>query len=269
MDCGGMQCHGCGSTNVQFDPHRRILICNQCGKEEFYSRATLNANGKVVYARQNALNFFSEGRFESARQYAKDILNISIDNAPALYILSYYDEFCLGKNDALRRYFRKMDNVALEYDEVKELMTLFLVSPYKLIDHEEDVIKLIAGNMQSEEDVTVLCDFFDRICPYFISKWPSIAYFKPSLVEMYAELAGHCGIPKTCFALINAITNNPDSPYVKNSFFLKQRAEYFYRNFVTPIGTIIYSMRDNPMKSKFISVYQQRVRQFEEDINNG
>ena len=232
MEPGGMQCHGCGSTNVQFDPQRRLLICNQCGKEEYYSRATLNANGKVLYARQNAMNFFSEGRYQTASKYAQEVLNISIDNAPALYILAYYDEFSQGKNGALQRYFQKMGNMALEYDEVKELMSLFLASPYKLLDYEEDVIKIIATNLQSEEDAAVLCEFFDKICPYFISKWPSTAYFKPSLAEMYAELASHCGIPKTCFALINAIQANPESPYSKNTFFLKQKATYFYQNFV-------------------------------------
>ena len=268
MEPGGMQCHGCGSTNVQFDPKRRILICNQCGKEEYYSRATLNANGKVLYARQNALSFFSEGRYDTARQYAQEVLNISVDNAPALYILSYHDEFKLGKNGILQRFFQKMDDLALEYDEVKELMSLFLASPLKLLDYEEDVIKVIAGNMQAEEDASVLCAFFDKICPYFISKWPSIAYFRPSLAEMYAELAGHCGIPKTCFALINAIQANPESPYSKNNFFLKQNAIYFYQNFVTPIGTIISAMKDNPMKSKFVAVYQQRRQQFEHEINN-
>ncbi len=269
MEPGGMQCHGCGSTNVQFVPLRRVLICNQCGKEEYYSRATLNANGKVLYARRNAMSFFAEGRYETARQYAQDALNISVDNAPALYILSYYDEFSLGKNGAVTRFFLKMSSVALEYDEVRELMALFLASPYKLLDHEEDVIQLIARNMQADEDAPTLCEFFDKLCPYLISKWPSIAYFTPAIAEMFAELAAHCGIPKTCFALINAIRENPDSPYKRNTFFLKQKTKYFYQHFVTPIGAIVEAMKDDPVKAKFVSVFQQRKCQFEEDINNG
>ena len=150
MEIGALQCHGCGSTKVSFDPQRRILICNQCGKTEYYSRSTLNANGKVLYARQNAISFFTEGRYEQAKQYAQEILNISIDNAPALYILAYYDEFHFGKNEALHRYFEKMDKIALEYDETRELMKLFLASPYKLMEHQEEVIRLLAVNMQAE-----------------------------------------------------------------------------------------------------------------------
>ena len=72
---------------MTFDPKRRILLCNQCGKEEYYSRATLNANGKVVFSRRNAIRFFSEGKLEDARHYAMEVLNISMDNAPAMYIL--------------------------------------------------------------------------------------------------------------------------------------------------------------------------------------
>ena len=59
MEGAGLQCHGCGSTNVVFDSKRRILKCNQCGKEEYYSRATLNSNGKVVFGKQNAMSFFN------------------------------------------------------------------------------------------------------------------------------------------------------------------------------------------------------------------
>lgn len=265
MEFGGMQCHGCGSTKVSFDPQRRILICNQCGKTEYYSRSTLNANGKVIYASQNALNFFAEGRYEQSKEYAQEVLNISIDNAPALYILAYFDEFHLGKNESLHRYFEKMEKIALEYDEIKELMKLFLASPYKLLEYEEEVIRLLAANMQSEEDKTTLCTFFDTLCPYLISKWPSMAYLRPSLVEMYKELAEHCGIPKTCFALLSAIQKNPDSPYARNTFFLRPKTEYFYENFVLPIGKVMGAINEKSIKDKFIAAYNQRKNQYEAD----
>lgn len=265
MDIASMQCHGCGSTNVSFNPQSRRLICNQCGKEEYYSRATLNVNGKVVYAKQNAINFFQEGRYETAKEYAQDVLNIFMDNAPALYIMAYYEGFALGKYDAIHRFFQKMDSVALEYDEVKELMALFLASPYKLMDYEENVIKTVATNLQSEEDASCLCDFIDKLCPYLISKWPSMSYFKPALIDMYCELAEHCVIPKTCFALLNAIQANPDSPYPGDTFFLKSKSRYFYENFVLPVGRIITAMADQPMKAKFVAAYEQRKKQYEND----
>ena len=144
-------------------------------------------------------------------------------------------------------------------------MELFLASPGRLLDYQEEIITVIAKNLQSEEDAKTLCDFFDKICPYFISKWPSVGFLKPSLVELYMELVDHCGIPKTCFALLNAIQKNPDSPYAGNTFFLKPKTEYFYENFVLPVGKVIESMKDQQLRGKFMAAYKQRKAQYEQD----
>ena len=121
--------------------------------------------------------------------------------------------------------------------------------------------------MQSEKDASMLCTFFDKLCPYLISKWPSMAYLTPSLAEMLQELAEHCGIPKTCFALLNAIQKNPDSPYAGNTFFLKPKTEYYYEHFVIPIGKIVGSINEESLKRKFVLAYRQRVQQYKEDAS--
>ena len=79
-----LTCRGCGSSNVTFNPKMRLIVCNQCGREEFYSRAALNSSGKVLYSRQNALKYFSEGSFDVALKYAHEVLNISLDYAAAM-----------------------------------------------------------------------------------------------------------------------------------------------------------------------------------------
>lgn len=267
MDLEGLQCHGCGSMNVTFDPKRRILSCNQCGKEEYYSRATLNANGKVVYARRNAIHFFKEGKMEDAKYYAMEVLNISMDNAPAMYIMAYYDEFAAKRPDAMRQFFTKIMEVALEYDEVRDMCALLMASAYNLADFEEELIRLIAVNMQSPEDARELCTVIDTICPYLISRRTSSAFLTEHLVGMYQELAEHCVIPKTCFALLKSIDTNPDSPYVGKSFYLKAKARYFYDHYVTDIGKIIQSMNDPNIRAKFVSVYNQKCRQYKTDAD--
>lgn len=267
MELGGLRCHGCGSSNVVFDPKRRILTCNQCGKEEYYSRATLNANGKVLFSKENSINFFLEGKFESAQHYAMDVINISKDNAPALYIMAYYDEFVMKREGALKAFFLEVADVALEYDEVRELIKLLLASSYNLLDYEEEVIKLIATNMQSEEDKEELCDFIDKICPYLIKKRTSISFLTPNLTEMYEELAGHCDIPKTCFALLKAMDENPDSPYVNNSFYMHSKTKYFYDYFILPVGKIVGAMRTTELRDKFVNSYTKKKLQYEKDAN--
>ena len=261
----GMQCSGCGSTNVTFDPQRRVLVCNQCGKEEYYSRATLNANSKVVYSRQNAINFFVNAKYDMASQYAHDVINIAKDNAPALYMMAYYDEHVLGKSRSMKSFFMFTDQTPLEYDEVKELMQLFLASPYSLIEYETDVISTMAKNLQDERDKQTLCDFLDKLCPYLIGKRPSMSFLTDELIEMYCELAQHCGIPKTCYALLNAIQANPDSPYTGNTFFLKPKTRFFYEHFVIPVGKIIDAMASGPYKEKFQKAYRQRKQKYEID----
>lgn len=265
MEMEGMQCRGCGSTNVIFDPKRRILICNQCGKEEYYSRATLNANGKVVFSRRNAIRFFTEGKLKDARHYAMEVMNISMDNAPAMYILAYYDEFTARKPDAMKGFFRQIKDVALEYDEVAELRGLLLSSAYNLSDYEEDIIHLVAVNMQSEEDSADLCEFIDTLCPYLIGKRTSTTFLTKSLGEMYQELAAHCNIPKTCFALLKAIEINPDSPYSDNSFYLKAKTQYFYEHYMTDIGAIISAIKDEALKRKFSGAYRKKCEKYRSD----
>lgn len=267
MEMDGLQCHGCGSTNVVFDAKRRILICNQCGKEEYYSRATLNSNGKVVYGRRNAIRFFKEGKLDDARHYAMDVLNISMDNAPAMYILAYHDEFIARRPDSMKKFFEDIKDVALEYDEVGDLRELILSSAYNLTEFEEDVISLIAVNMQSDEDSVQLCEFIDAFCPYLISKRTSSGFLTQNLAEMYQELAGHCSIPKTCFALIKSIETNPDSPYADNSFYLKSKTRYFYDNYIKVLSNIITAMKDESLKIKFMNAYNTKCSKYKADAN--
>lgn len=265
MDMQGMQCSGCGSTNVVFDPKRRVLTCNQCGKEEYYSRATLNTNGKVVYGRRNAIRFFSEGRMEDARHYAMDVLNISMDNAPALYILAYCEEFIARKPDSMKQFFSQIKDTPLEYDEVQDLRGLFLASAYNLMDYEADIIQLIAVNMQSQEDAAELCEFIDALCPYMISKRPSIGFLTEELAGMYQELAAYCNIPKTCFALLKAIETNPDSPYIDNSFYLKAKSRYFYDNYISALEDIVMAISNVTLKEKFEAAYHQKCEKYKAD----
>lgn len=265
METGGLQCHGCGSTNVEFDPKTRKLICHTCGNEEYYSRATLNSNGKVAFSRQNAMNFFAEGRFDDSRHYAMDVLNISMDNAPALYIIAYYEEFVAKNEGAMRRFFKQIQEVALEYDEVQDLKKLLTASAYRLRDYEEDVIQLIAANMQAKEDAKDLCGFIDQICPYLISKRTSMDYLTPGLTDMYKELAGHCGIPKTCFALLKSIENNPDSPYVNGGFYLHAKTQYFYEHYVIPVGSVIKEINEPELRGKFVNSYEKIRAKFAAD----
>ena len=265
MENGVLICRGCGSTNVTFNPKLRLLVCNQCGREEHYSRGYLNSNSKVVLSRKNAVNFFVEGKYEEARHYAMDVLNISMDNVPALFIIAFYDEYVEKMNDSIRLFFSQVSDVDVEYEELDDMKILIKSCARRMSSFEEKIIEFFAKNMQAEEDKEELCELFDAICPYFISRRTSSNYLTEGLKDMYKELAGYCGIPKTCFALLKSIDTNPDSPYVNNSFFLKSKSQYFLDNYIVPVGEVLDAMIDNEFKTKFVGAYQNKVNKFKLD----
>jgi len=265
VEIQGLLCHGCGSTDISFDPATRKIHCNQCGKEEYYSRAQLSATGKVAFAKDNAIHFFMEGNRDGARKFAGDVLNTMQDNAAALFIMAYCDEFVESRSGAIKDFFRRLDSVALEYEEVRDLKNLFSVAAYNLRDYEADMVSLIVKNMQSQEDHSELETWLDTICSYCIGKYPSADFLAKERVELYCDLASNCNIPKTCLALIKGIKVNPDSPYVANCFYMKAKTAYFREHYVESVGKIIVAMQDGPYRQKFLSAYKTFKEQFDLD----
>jgi hypothetical protein len=268
MEIQGLTCHGCGSTDVEFDPVTRKIHCNQCGREEYYSRAQLGATGKVAFAKDNAIRFFKDGNRDNAKKFAGDVLNMMQDNASALFIMAYYDEFVESRSGALKDCLKKLDEIPLEYDEVRDLIDLFTASIYNLRDEEQEIITIIIKNMQSAEDRVELEKFIDTISPYCIAKYSSEDFLTLDRVNFYCDLVENCNIPKTCFALLKGIQTNPDSPYISNSFYLKSKTQYFYDHYVIPVGKIISSMQEGQWKQKFLGTYQAIQKKYQADAGN-
>lgn len=266
MEFERMTCSSCGHTDIVFDPETRILSCNQCGNKEQYSRRRLNANKNAVYNLENALKFFMEGKYDTARKFAEDTLAISIDNAPALYIVSYIEEFVNKKRNHINNFFNRTKDLELDYDEIEELKKLFLDDPYKLKQYEKEAIRLISINSSSERDKKSLCEFIDTLCPYLISKRSSSAFLTNELIEMYADLAKHCSIPKTCYALLLSIQNNPDSPYIGNMNTSAGKNSYFYKNYILPIGKIISNISDINLRPKFVSAFNSKDAEYKQKM---
>lgn len=265
MEIQGLTCHGCGSTEISFDPVIRKIHCNQCGKEEYYSRAQLGATGKVAFAKDNAIRFFQEGNLDDARKFAGDVLNTMQDNAAALFIMAYCDEFVESRSGTIKDFFRELDSIALEYDEVRNLKDLFSASVYNLRDYETEMVSLVVKNMQSQEERSELGTWIDTICSYCIGKYPSSDFLTNEHVELYCDLALNCGIPKTCFALLKGIRSNPDSPYATNCFYMKAKTAYFRDHYVAPVGEVIAAMPSGPYSLKFLATYEILKKQYDTD----
>lgn len=265
MEIQGLMCHGCGSADISFDAQTRRIHCNQCGREEYYSRAQLGATGKVALAQDNAIRFFREGNRDSARKFAGDVLNTMQDNAVALFIMAYCDEFVESRSGAIKDFLRKLDSIALEYDEVRNLKDLFSASVYNLRDYEADIVSLIVKNMQSQEDRSELETWIDAICSYCIARYPSSDFLTEARGTFYCDLASNCSIPKTCLALIKGIKENPDSPYTTNSFYMKAKTAYFREHYIVPVGKIVATMQNGPYSQKFLAAYDTLQKQYDID----
>lgn len=268
MEFTGLKCNGCGSTNVRFDEKNRLLICYQCGKEEAFSRHDFANNEKIVMIKDNAMKFFLDGKIDDAHKYAQDVLNIMLDNIPALYMMAYYDELVCKRIGALKSFFAQAAQIKdVDYHEIRDMLKLFGATARYLLDYESEMLTFVALNMQSDEDKKELCEFVDKMCPYFIVKRSSIDYFVKN-AELYADFAEHCGIPKTVYALIKAIIEvpNPDSPYKDNQFDNHERNQYFYNNYVLPVGKIVTVMNISEMRDKFLAYYSKVKDKYAKEV---
>lgn len=213
MEINGITCEGCGSTDVEFDPATRKVHCNQCGREMYYSRARLGATGKIAFAKDNAIKFFKGGNFPEARKFAADVLNMMQDNAAAQFMVAYCDEFCEGLSGSMTVFFKRAEDIPLEYDEVRDLIDLFESTLYNMRDFEIQMVSLVVANMQSMEDRSRLENFIDAVRPFCIARYASEDFMTAERESFYQDIAANCNIPKTCLALLKGIRENPGSPY--------------------------------------------------------
>lgn len=262
MEINGITCEGCGSTDVEFDPATRKVHCNQCGREMYYSRARLGAAGKIAFAKDNAIKFFKGGNFPEARKFAADVLNMMQDNAAAQFMVAYCDEFCEGLSGSMTVFFKRAEDIPLEYDEVRDLIDLFESTLYNMRDFEVQMVSLVVANMQSMEDRSRLESFIDAVCPFCIARYASEDFMTAERESFYQDIAANCNIPKTCLALLKGIRENPGSPYKNGSFALRRRTSYFLEHYVEPVGRIVNSMKASRYKQKFLVAYQQVSEQY-------
>lgn len=267
MDASAYQCPNCGA-NVDVNFKTRKGHCDWCGSIVTFPRKAFNSDVKVLDELKHCQRCFSEKRLDDAKEHAENVLAIAIDNAIALYVRAYYESFsAVNKNSArMGEYFEKLFEIEeMDYDEIESMKQLFLDSKHKLENHEAAVLRWACANLEGDE----LREFVDEFCPPLIVKRINIDFFTPELAELYKQVTAACTAPKTCYALLQAITANPDSPYPNNRFFLKTKTQRFYHDFLLPLGGIIQSMATPELQTKFYRVYQSKLGDFENKMNGG
>lgn len=266
MDALVFNCPGCGQP-VDIDFKTRKGHCEWCGNIVTYPRKAFNGDEKVQNEVKLCVRCFTEKRFSEAKSHAENILAVAIDNAPALFARAYFEAFfAVNKNSArVREFFEQLRGIEMDAEEIEPLRQLFLASIFKLEDYESEVLYWATQNLRGAE----LCKFTEEFSPALIVKRTSIDFFTLNLAELYKKISGECSIPKTCYALLQAITTNPDSPYPKNRFFLETKTQRFYNDFVLPVGEIIRNMKSEELKAKFYQVFKTKLKDYENKMNGG
>ena len=261
-----IKCSNCGSSEGEWDSRKLTFHCFRCRRESHFLRKDINSD--VGYRSEKAVQGFCDKNYDVAEKLAMEIVGISYYHAPANYILAYIGEIINHKYNKLDEFFTEMESQEeIEDSEIEELEKMIISSPSRLIDYEPRIINLIAKHIAKDKSYeqmkSNLLRFTDTICPYWISTRTSSDFLTKELADIYKEMAQHCSIPKTCYALYNAIVKIPDSPCVNNTFYLTTKTRKFYENFILPIGEIINSIQDNDTKAKFSAAYENRKKQFE------
>ncbi len=266
MDASVFTCPGCGQP-VDVDFKTRKGLCNWCGNVVTFPRTRFNSDDKVQNELALAVRYFEERRLDDAKTHADGVLSVAIDNAPALFIRAYYESYAAANRNSERiaDFFRELETIEADGEEVPILVKLFLLSAHKLEVHIEKVLAWAKENLPRDD----LLKFADEICPSVIMRSGSADFFTPQLVATLKEIAATCSIPKTCYALLAAIEKNPDSPYPNDRFFLRTKTRRFYDEFVLPVGEVIGSMESMQLKDKFYYVFEAQREKYENKMKGG
>lgn len=258
--------YNCGNCNAPLNINlkTRTCRCEWCGQMVHIPRKEINAGPSVQSNVKKAAEYFLSREFDRALECAQDALAYAMDNAPAKYILAFYDRF-VAKNRkelALENFFKErlseLENEPLDEEETELLKKFFLASPARLSEYEASILRLIRHNASDEE----IREFADAFCPLVIPKHNSIDYLTEELTDIYKELAAQCDIPKTCYALLTSIKTNPDSPYPTNSFYLRNKTQRFLHTYMHPISDIIDAMQTEETREKFKTAYNRLEEQY-------
>ncbi len=246
------QCPGCFTTitaeNIDFKTRR--ATCPACGNLVILTRKVVNSSKSVVHDMENAVSFFCDGNFESAKRYAESALSYAVDNAAALYIIGYYYAFVAETKTRkhLDKFFNEIFfDLDVDDEELDMLKSLMLKTKMHLADYEKSILKKL-NVYQSASDLT---EFVDAFSPYLILARNSMDWLDEEMVGIYAQISRDTDIPKTWYALLQSIIKNPDSPEASGSYFFEKKVARFYNDYIGGIGKIFGNIKNAELKAKF------------------
>ena len=266
MDGTVFHCPGCGNP-INIDFKTRKGVCDFCGNAVTFPRQTFNGNDKVKKELEHLVNCFMEKRYEEAKHHAESILAVAVDNAPSLFVRAYYESYIapIKKSERMREFFDKLNDIEADIEEIEPLKKMLLAAILHLDVFEKEALMWVESVTDNDSD---LCAFADSFCPIIISRRTTIDYMTIEMAATYKRIAARSSAPKTCYALLQSVLNNPDSPFKGNSFYLKTKTQRFYNDYLLPVGEIVGAIASEELKGKFCRVYNDLHDKFIKNIQN-
>ncbi len=261
------ECPGCFSPipadRIDFQTKR--ATCPYCGNLVVLTRKSINTSQGVLHDLENAVRFFIDNNFDSAKRYAESLLSVSVDNAVGLFIIAHFKAFkAEAKSRLLLDKFFKEELPEIDFDteELESFTKIILHVLFNLADYEKEIVSAMVQFLPKKE----LGQFIDAFSPYLITKRSSINWFDAGMKEAYKNVTMITDVPKTWYALFQAMLKNPDSPEVENNYYLKTKAERFYNEYVLGIGEIFSNIGNAELKNKFNGAYEKKAAEMKSKI---
>lgn len=264
------QCPGCFTpiTAENIDFKTRRAVCPSCGNLVILTRKTLNSSESVLHDLENAVRFFSEHNYDSAKRYAEAALSVAVDNTAALFIIAYYSAYCAENKTRkhIDRFFTEtLSDIEFDEEELQAFKTVVLKSVLHVVDYE----KIILSKMLESLSVDELAEFTDSFSPYIICKRSNIDYLDSEMTEIYTRITERVDVPKTWYALFQSIIKNPASPELDGTYYLKTKTERFYNEYVLRIGMIFEHIKSEALKAKFNSAFCKKKEEIYSKMYKG
>ena len=262
-------CPNCGmpleATAINFKTRR--AFCPWCQKNVIFPKRNSTASPNAESALNEAYAFFLDKNFESAKNCAETVVSMMPNNVAALYILAYYKAFSapIKNRSSLDKLFNEiLPDAMIEIEEEEMLKQLLLKTILHACEYQDQII----NKFVEFDDAKELCEFVENFCPFVIAREVNIDWFTPNMISCLKECSALTNIPKTWYALYVSITKNPDSPILKNTFYLKTKSSRFYSDYILPIGEIFSQIKDETLKRKFVGAYNKVKEEFEQKLNS-
>ena len=209
---------------------------------------TIIPGAKVANEVRQAARFFEEKQFDTAVQFAQQVLGSVLDHATSLFILAYVRAFVKNprNRDALEKFFKEtLPTIDMTGDELETFKKCVMLVRPNLIRYHADIVAAIARNDKQKG-----AEFVDTFSPAIIKSYTDVEWANDEIFAAFKEAGKHGSMPKTWYALYQCALENPDSP-VKVGWEYEDTVKDFYNNYVLRLEDLFNDIQDETLRMKF------------------